>query len=167
MTQPAEAPDAADPALFRAMLTPHRSLSPRGFLLLMGAVSLVSFVTGLVFFAIGAWPVMGFFGLDVAFIYVAFRLNYRAGRAHERVELTHDRLTITHVSPNGRSTTFTCNPYWARVDIRTSPDGRSDLAVMAQGQVHRFGHVLNHEERREFAEALRRALFESKGGVRI
>lgn len=167
MTQPSEAPEASDPALFRAMLTPHRSLSPRGFLVLMGAVSLVSFFAGLVFYAMGAWPVMGFFGLDVGLVYLAFRLNYRAGRAHEVVELTRDHLSITHVSPNGRRQTFTCNPYWARVDVRTGPDGRSDLAIHAQGKVHRFGHVLNHEERREFAEALRLALFESKGGVRI
>jgi uncharacterized membrane protein len=167
MVQSPDATETADPALFRAVLTPHRSLSPRGFLVLMAAVSLVSFVTGLVFYAIGAWPVMGFFGLDVAIIYFAFRLNYRAGRAHELVELTRDHLRITHVDPNGRRNTFTCNPYWARVDVRTGPDGRSDLAILAQGQVHRFGHVLNHEERRDFAEALRVALFESKGGVRI
>ena len=167
MSQPAEASEAVDPALFRATLTPHRSLRPRGFLLLMGAVSLVSFVTGLVFYAMGAWPVMGFFGLDVGIIYFAFRMNYRAGRAHEVVELTRDHLSVTHVAPNGRRKTFTCNPYWARVDVRTGPDGRSDLAILAQGRVHRFGHVLNHEERREFADALRVALFESKGGVRI
>lgn len=164
MSQPDE---LTDHAVFRAVLTPHRSLGPRGFLLLMSAVSGVSFVAGLVFFAMGAWPVMGFFGLDVAIIYVAFRMNYRAGRAHELVELTHDHLKITHISPNGRSKTFSCNPYWARVDVQTGPDGRSDLAILAQGKVHRFGHVLNHEERREFGEALRRALFESKGGLRI
>lgn len=169
MSQPVEPEEGApgEPALFRAMLTPHRSLSPRGFLVLMAAVSLVSFVTGLVFYAIGAWPVMGFFGLDVGLIYLAFRLNYRAGRAHELVELTRDQLSVTHVGPNGHRKTFSCNPYWARVDVRTGPDGRSDLMIQAQGRVHRFGHVLNHEERREFGEALRLALFESKGGVRV
>lgn len=169
MTQSAGPADraATEPPLFQAMLTPHRSLSPRGFLVLMGAVSLISFVSGLVFVAMGAWPVMGFFGLDVAIIFVAFRFNYRAGRAHELVELTRDQLSVTHVGPTGRRDTFTCNPYWARVDVRTGPDGRSDLAIQAQGRVHRFGHVLNHDERREFGEALRLALFESKGGVRI
>jgi uncharacterized membrane protein len=115
----------------------------------------------------GAWPVMGFFGLDVGLIYLAFRINYRAGRAHEIVELTPQALSITHVSYNGRRKTFACNPYWARVDVRTTPDGRSDLRVLAQGQSHTFGHVLNHEERREFARALKDALFEAKGGVRI
>ena len=35
----------------------------------------------------GAWPVMGFFGLDVLLVYVAFKLNYRSGRLYETVEL--------------------------------------------------------------------------------
>lgn len=66
---------------FRAVLTPHRSLSPRGFLILMSVLATVSFATGLLFASIGAWPVLGFFGLDVGIIYLAFRLNYRAGTA--------------------------------------------------------------------------------------
>ena len=36
----------------------------------------------------GAWPVIGFFGLDVALIYLAFKLNYRSGRLYETIELT-------------------------------------------------------------------------------
>ena len=67
------------------VLHPHRSLSPRGFLILMSAIGLVSFVMGMVFLLIGAWPVMGFFGLDVALIYFAFKLNYRSGRLYETV----------------------------------------------------------------------------------
>ena len=50
---------------FRAVQTHHRSLSPSGFLILMIAISLVSFCVGLAFLLMGAWPVMGFFGLDV------------------------------------------------------------------------------------------------------
>jgi len=158
---------AQEDALFRAVLTPHRSLSPRGFLILMSAVSLVSFVAGLAFFAMGAWPVMGFFGLDVALIYLAFRINYRAGRAHEIVELSERMLSVTHVAYDGRRKIFSCNPYWARVDVRTGPDGRSNLSILAQGKAHSFGHVLNHDERREFAQALKEALFAYRGGVRI
>ena len=54
----------------------------------MSAIGGVSFVTGMAFLLMGAWPVFGFFGLDVALIYPAFRLNYRSGRLYETVELT-------------------------------------------------------------------------------
>ncbi|MDX2205496.1 MAG: DUF2244 domain-containing protein [Hyphomicrobiaceae bacterium] len=151
------APETGTPA-FRAVLVPHRSLPPKGFLILMAAVSGVSFVAGMVFYALGAWPVMGFFGLDVAIIYLAFHLNYRAGRAHEVVEVTHETLTITHTKPSGRSSAFTCNPYWARVALRTWPDGRTDLRIVSHGRAFTFGQFLNDEEKRDFAHALQDAL---------
>lgn len=155
------------PAAFRAVLTPHRSLGPAGFLVLMTGLSAVSFVAGVAFWIAGAWPVMGFFGLDLVIVYVAFRINYRAGRAHEIVEVTPDTLSVTHVEPSGRERRFACNSYWARVSLREWPDGRTDLRVIAQGAVHSFARLLNDDERREFAVALKDALFTARGGTRI
>ncbi len=76
------ADDTLEPpaGLFRAVLLPHRSLGRKGFIALMLVVCLVSALTGLKFYQLGAWPVMAFFGLDVLLIYGAFRLNYRAAR---------------------------------------------------------------------------------------
>ncbi len=59
-------------------------------------------MTGLVFLMMGAWPVMGFFGLDVLIIYIAFKLNYRAGKAYELIEVTPEVLRLTQVDPWGR-----------------------------------------------------------------
>ena len=56
---------------FIAELRPYRSLGPRGFLVLMTFISLVAFVAGIIFMRAGAWPVLGFFGLDVVLIYIA------------------------------------------------------------------------------------------------
>ena len=39
---------------FSAILTPHRSLSPRGFLVFMVIFGLISFIAGLAFFFMGA-----------------------------------------------------------------------------------------------------------------
>ena len=75
----AQSPDTApDVPLFSAIITPHRSLSSIGFLVLMAAIGIVSFLAGILFLVLGAWPVVGFFGLDVLLIYWAFRINYRA-----------------------------------------------------------------------------------------
>jgi uncharacterized membrane protein len=49
----------------------------------MIALGAISFITGVLFLAAGAWPVLGFFGLDVLLVYIAFRLNYRSGRLYE------------------------------------------------------------------------------------
>ena len=66
------------PTLFSAMLTPHRSLNRVGFLVLMAFLSVVSFAAGVTFLILGAWPVFGFFGLDVLAVYFAFRTTLPA-----------------------------------------------------------------------------------------
>jgi uncharacterized membrane protein len=146
------------------VLHPHRSLGPSGFVIMMVLISLVSFIVGMVFFLMGAWPVFGFFGLDVALIYGAFKLNYRAGREFETVHITPERLTLTHVYPSGKSVAFECNPYWARVSCQVDrPDGRTSLWLSAQGHQVRFGQFLTDEERRDFADALTGALVSARG----
>ena len=109
---------------FRALLTPHRSLSQTGFLILMSAICLVSFGTGLLFYLLGAWPVIGFMGLDVALIYVAFKLHYRAGRLYEVVDLGDDALTVTRVQPSGKEQSWRFNPYWVQLKLEPRDGGQ-------------------------------------------
>src|SRR5271156_6244801 len=114
---PAAALPTASPAAlhFDAMLTPHRSLSRAGFALLMTAISMASFTAGYGFWRLGAWPVCGFMGLDVALIYIAFRLSYRAGRLAEIIQLSDAELLVRRVQPNGKVETWRFQPYWVRV----------------------------------------------------
>ena len=88
--------DADRTYLFDAILQLNTSLKPRGFMLLMVAIALVSFVAGMIFMLVGAWPVLGFFGLDVAVIYLAFKANYRWARIYETARLTSDLAGRTH-----------------------------------------------------------------------
>jgi uncharacterized membrane protein len=162
-SEPAQ--DSAD--TFRVVLTPHRSLGARGFLTLMLAFGAISFATGMVFYIAGAWPVVGFLGLDVLLVYVAFRLNYRSGRRYETLELSPVCFTLTRVHPSGRRERYDCNPYWARVNLREWPDGRTMLSVVSRGTELRFGSFLTDDERRDLASALREALLTARGGVRI
>lgn len=145
------------------VLHPHRSLSSRGFLILMSVLGAVSFIAGVAFCMIGAWPVMGFFGLDVALIYWAFKVNYRDGWAYETVDVTPDVLRLTRVQPNGETSKAEVNPYWARVSLTTDhPDGRTSLRVIAQGRELLIGKFLTDEERRDFASALTGALQDAR-----
>lgn len=143
---------------FRALLTPHRSLGPKGFLVLMLLVCLINFIVGLTFWMLGAWPIMGFCGLDVLLIYIAFRVNYRAGRAFEAVDLSPGELVVTRVDGKGRSERFAFNPYWVRVLLSEAVDGRTELRLASHGRHLVFGRFLTDDERREVADALRGAL---------
>ena len=92
----------AEPTLFSAVLTPHRSLGTAGFMLVMLVVGGINFVAGLVFFLAGAWPVVGFLGLDVALLYWAFRASYRSASAYEQVTITASELLVRKVSHRGK-----------------------------------------------------------------
>lgn len=156
-------PDAANTPGFHVVLTAHRSLGPKGFMLLMALFGGVSFFTGIVFLTLGAWPVFAFFGLDVALVYLAFKLNYRSGKLHELVDLTPAALTITRIHPSGVRENFDFNPYWVRVALQEWPDGRTDLRLASHGQEFPFARFLNDDERREFADILRQALVANRG----
>ena len=115
-----EAPLPGDKS-FRAVLVPHRSLSPTGFLILMSLLGGVSFVAGMAFLLAGAWPVFGFFGLDVLVVYIAFKLNYRAGRRYETVEVDPAALTVTRVEPSGRAQAFRFETWEGQLVHRSDP----------------------------------------------
>lgn len=167
MDQDGAIPQGAErsPGDFSAVLTPYRSLSPRGFIILMVLVGLVSFVAGMAFLLAGAWPVFGFFGLDALLIYAAFKANYFAARAYETVSISGDTLTVTKVHPSGRSRSWTFNPYWARLEISSQPGKASRLILTSHGRALALGNFLSESERLEFAAALQDALAVSKGAA--
>lgn len=146
------------PAHFRAVLTPHRSLGPKGFMILMAAVCLVSFAVGLFLFMLGAWPVIGFMGLDVLLIYIAFKLNFRALRLYETVALTDDALTVTRVTPSGKAQSWSFNPYWVRLSLQQRLGRSSELSLASHGRRLVFASFLTDDERKDFASALSSAL---------
>lgn len=147
-----------DAALFDAILHPHRSLSPLGFVVLMAFVCLVSFTAGIAFLIAGAWPVFGFFGLDVLLIYIAFRLSYRSGRLYETLRLTRDSLTVQRFFPSGEVKSWNFQPYWLRVEMDDPPRTDSRLRLTTHGRSLVIGSFLTPTERLEVAEALKAAL---------
>lgn len=150
---------ASDRVFFDAILRPHRSLSPGGFRLLMIVSAAALFAVGLLFWTIGAWPVIGFCGLEFVLLYAGFRLNYRAARAYERLRLSDDGLEVSRVRPNGRvSRLWRLQPAWLRIDIDNPPDHDSQLTLSSHGRRMVVGSFLTPDERLEVAEALRDAL---------
>lgn len=157
------APSKADEPFFRALLTPHRSLGRTGFLVLMGALVFGWLATGAFFLSHGAWPVFGFFGLDVLLVYIAFRLNYRAARAREEVSVSRTEVDIRKIAPSGRSEDHRFNPFWARFAVsRHDEIGITGMAVEGQGKSVSIGSFLNPDDRETFAKAFSRALSTAK-----
>lgn len=159
-------PEHDGPVTFSATLSPHRSLSSTGFKLLMFVVGGASLMAGMAFLTLGAWPVMGFFGLEVLLIYVAFRLNYRSGRIYEVVDLSQEYLTLSRVHPSGRGETFNFNPYWVKVILSERRNGHTKLSLASHGNAVPFGRFLTDDERRDFAAALTSAIMDLRQAPR-
>jgi uncharacterized membrane protein len=154
-----------EPTIFSAVLTPHRSLGPTGFLIFMLVLGGMSFVTGVVFLLLGAWPVFGFLGLDLLLVYWAFRINYRSATAYEQVTMTASELTVRKVSHHGRVRQWTMNPVWVRLDRDAHDEfGIERLFLVSRGRKLPVAGFLGPEEKESFALALSAALGEARRG---
>ncbi|HEY3793234.1 MAG TPA: DUF2244 domain-containing protein [Bradyrhizobium sp.] len=158
-------PLPAEPELFSALLTPHRSLSRTQFTVLMTFVCAISFAAGVVFWRIGAWPVFGFFGLDVLLIYWAFKVNFRRGNATEEISVTPSELRVRRVSHRGHVVEWTLNPLWVQLDQKTHAEfGIERLYLVSKGRRVSVASFLGPDEKASFAKALIAALQAAKRG---
>ena len=143
---------------FERVLLPHRSLPPRGFRVLMGLLGLVSIAVGIGFVSIGAWPVCGFFGLDVAALYLAFRISYRRARQKEVLRLAGDDFTVERLGIYGERLMWRFQPFWLRIVLEERADESNRLLIASHGKSLVIGDFLGPPVRRELAIALRTAL---------
>src|SRR5215469_17532131 len=153
MDAPVSREPQSPPVFFDAVLYPHRSLPPQGFMVLMLVLSVVSFAAGVSFVLIGAWPIVGYFGLDVLLVYLAFRASYKSARMHEWVRLTGDALTVERVSVRGERRRWQFQPSWLRI-VLEEKDETNRLILSSHGQYLSVGVFLGPAERKTLAAAL-------------
>lgn len=147
---------------FDATLLPHRSLPREGFHALIAALIAANLVLGVPMFLFGAWPVIGFMGLDVALVVFLFRLNYKSGRLSETLKLTDTDLIVTRIDPEGVVEESRLEAAWLRVEMDDPPEHESRLVLVSRGNRLVVGRFLTPEERLEVAIDLREALARMK-----
>lgn len=152
-------PQDRGPAFIDAVLTPHRSLSGKAFLIVLCVFSAMN-VTVAAYWALqGAWPVLGFLIIDVSLFYLAFRLNYRAARAFERVRVEVDVVSLTRQPAHGAARHWVVSPTWARVEARADA-----VRIAAGDRAMLVGAFLSPPERDDLVVALRDALSKARAG---
>jgi uncharacterized membrane protein len=164
---PPEMPDL-DAPLFEDTLTPHRSLGPRGFRVLMASIFVLSTIVTIPFFLLRAWPIVGFMGLDLLALYVAFRLNFSAARAREHFRLTYFELRFAKIGPRGVRREWRMAPAWVRLErVDDEEYGPQRLTLHSRGRSWRIASGVGPERKAEFAGGLARALVEARRGPRF
>ena len=142
------------------VLTPHRSLSRQGFLVVMGTIAGLNLIGGTVFWLLGAWPVVGFMGLDVLLIWWAFKANFSAARRAERIEVTDHELILERLLPGRPPLESRFVRGWVRVELEEDREreliGR--LYLNSRHKRTEIGSFLSPAERKTLAGALKQAL---------
>ncbi|MFC7054088.1 DUF2244 domain-containing protein [Hansschlegelia quercus] len=166
MTMDARRP-AADATVFAAEITPHRSLGRRGYLAVMVGFGVLSTIVSVPFYLLGAWPVLGFLGLDVLALWIAFRLSFAQARACEQIVLTYFELLVRKVTPAGAASEWRFNPAWVRMESESDEEfGMTQLSIAEKRRSIHLAEALSPRERADFATHFGRALATAKAGPR-
>jgi uncharacterized membrane protein len=154
--------------LLSVRLKPHRSLSRRNFRFLMAFFTAASFFSSLPFILLGAWPIAGFFAMNVAIFYVAFRINFRAARAYEDLEITFFELLLAKVSAKGQRAEWRFNPSFVRLEQdRHAEFGTQRLALVSRGRAVEIAAFLGPAAKSDLAASVSRALADARRGPRF
>ena len=144
--------------LYEISLYPYRSLNKTGFFILMFSLGFISFVAGIIFMIKGAWPVFGFFGLDVLLVYIFFKINFRSGKKKEVLILTKNKLIVEFYDSKKISKTYYLDANWLQIHLSELKNEMSKLKISSNGKSVIVGAFLRHQEKIAVLRSLKKVL---------
>jgi len=150
-----------------AILTPHRSLSRKGFYWLIGVVIAFNLATGTLFIAMKAFPVPIFLGIDVLAVIAAFRLNYRGAALTERVQVSTEEVRVLHQFGQRARTVWTSPTAFTRVEVDAEGEHEARVRLKMSGRSVIVAAALSPREREDLAQAMREAISKAQPKVLI
>ena len=119
---------------------------------MVGIYALLAAIPALYFFFSGAWPVLGFLGLDALALWWALRSSKNREKDFEEVVLWPDCLQIRRVGATGRQSFQTVNPFWLRLRlIRDHDDQITAICLLNRQKAFELGSFLPPDEKTRFA----------------
>ena len=146
---------------------PNQSLTPKSLLLLMFLITIPASFIGVTFFILGAWPVLGFMGLEVLLIYIAFKVLFYKNKFYEHIILDREKLSIFFKKQNNTITKIELEPTWLQVQIENIYENEDILTISSHGKKIILANFLIPEERVKLAKKIRYGLREWKNQYSI
>ena len=147
---------------FDATLTPNTALSPRAFLVIIGLVGTMSFLGGIMFLSMGAFPVIGWFGLDALAIWYAFRKKFQNLKEETTVKVTAETIRLTHSRPGKDRKSVELPTAFTRLSLAHPPRRPSELRLAHGQTAYVIGRFLSPRERRSLYEAIDSAVSKAR-----
>jgi uncharacterized membrane protein len=139
-------------------LAPPPALAPHLRLALTLGLGVATAIASAGFFLAGAWPVVGFLGLDVVLLWIAFRVAARRADRRERLHLTATVLTIDRLAPGTAPARQILPATWLTVRLVERHGRASRLVLSTHGREVEVGQFLSTPDREAVAMRLRAAL---------
>jgi uncharacterized membrane protein len=156
-------PPAMSSSLYMdAEIRPHRSLSERGFIILIAVVTLANCASAAVFIAMGATFVPIFLGVDLLAVIVAFIASFQAAKNVERVQVSARDVRVVRETPRASTVIWESPTAFTRVALQKDDDRAVDLRLALSGRDVQVAAALSPRERAEFARALEKAIWQAK-----
>jgi uncharacterized membrane protein len=155
----------SEPEANTLTLWPHRSLTPKGFVVFIGATAAMFALPLLAILGSRVlWGVLPFIVVVVVGVWFALKRNWRAGEIIERLTLTVDRADLIRHDMAGERR-WTDNPYW--VTVRLHPTGGpvpNYLTMRGRTREVEIGAFLSADERVALYDELTRAVAGARAG---
>jgi uncharacterized membrane protein len=155
-------PAMSSPLYMDAEIRPQRSLSERGFIVLIAVVTVANCASAAVFLAMGATFVPIFLGLDLLAVIVAFLVSFRAAKNVERVQVSARDVRVTRETPRDSVLLWESPTAFTRVALATEDERVIDLRLALSGRELRVAAALSPRERADFARALEKAIWQAR-----
>lgn len=152
------APDPETQTYFDALLRPNQSLSRPAFWVIMSIVAGANLISAFAFISSGAFPIIGFLGLDVLVVWLAFKACFKSQRQWTRVQITNDVLRVDHMNPKGEESSVELPTAFARIELKTPLTPNSWVTLAHRREAYVIGRFLTMDERHSLVEAMRDAL---------
>jgi uncharacterized membrane protein len=148
-----------------AEIRPNRSLSERGFIILISVITIANIASALVFLRLGATYVPIFLGVDLLAVTLAFIASFRSARVIERVQVSADEVKVTYETPKAVRVVWESPTLFTRVTTERDEEDRvMALRLALSGRQTAVAMALSPRERGEFAKALEEAIWRAKRG---
>jgi uncharacterized membrane protein len=155
-------PAMPGPYYMDAEIRPNRSLSERGFIVLIAVVTAANVASAAVFVAMGAMFVPIFLSVDLLAVIVAFLESFHAAKRIERVQVTSRDVRVTQETPRASQLVWESPTAFTRVHVEQEEGRTIGLKLALSGREVAVAAALSPRERAEFARALERAIWQAK-----
>jgi len=139
-------------------LRPHRSMTPRGLIVVLSVLFAFNLLIAVFLFVIGAYPAPIFLGLDFVGVLIAFQVSNKRARSGERVQVTHDEVRVLRGAGGRAIVLWTSPTAFTKLEVDRADGLVTHVRLRLRRRVFALAHALGPAERADFATKLQAAM---------